>query len=153
MASAFDRRRANAPEDASEPVYNLRVATLESSGPVWGVDENNIVHNPSAAPAELLQLKNVALDHNDLSADRIVLSRPIVRTDGRVDLDPRPLCMFNAHQTYRLALSQMPAAARFSKPVGQRSQLQCVYLLTATDPARCADAKCLEKLNLVCCFN
>ncbi|WFD34990.1 putative diacylglycerol O-acyltransferase tgs1 [Malassezia cuniculi] len=91
MASNYDRRRANGPDESSAPVYNIKVASLESNGDSWAIDENILVHNPSVLPTELLHVKNVPLGHNDLSLNRVVLKQPFPRSDNRGALDPRPL--------------------------------------------------------------
>lgn len=92
MTTVFDRRRANGPEEAVEPVYNVKVASVAGGDGIWAVDENCIVHNPKAAPTDLLQVESTPLGHNDLSVDRLALSHPVPRSDGRGERDPRPLC-------------------------------------------------------------
>lgn len=92
MTTVFDRRRANGPEGAVEPVYNVKVASLSGGDGIWAVDENCIVHNPKAAPKDLLQVESTPLGHNDLSVDRLALSQPVPRSNGRGERDPRPLC-------------------------------------------------------------
>lgn len=92
MTALFDRRRVNGPEDTFLPLHNVDVRGDEvGDAPVWTLDEHRLLVDPVSIPADELALTSMTIGDDALSVPRIA-RRAFSRTEGRGDMDSRPMC-------------------------------------------------------------
>jgi len=93
MAAAFDKRRANGPEESAPPIYNIKAATIGgSSADAWGADDHRLIQMPQPLPAEQLAVCDERAGADDSSSlPRLVLKDPLGLRDGRGAMDARPM--------------------------------------------------------------
>lgn len=92
MATVYDRRRVNGPDETYQPMYNLSISNSEGEKPLWSMNEYTLLQDPKAVPKESITLHTQATGPDGLHVARIAQKSFQKRIDGRGAHDLRPIC-------------------------------------------------------------
>lgn len=104
MATSFDRRRANGPENTYPLLHNISVSKMSTgTEPVWNVDPHHALQNPKSTCSDNLVLHTMKIDNENLNITRLAQKNVCMRPDGRETMDSRSLCTYDTTYVERSA--------------------------------------------------
>lgn len=96
MSNAFDRRRANGPENTFQPLYHVHASSSSApSGALWCLNAHRVLQDPVSVPSHSLFVHELEGD-DGLTSQHLVTSESSQRVDQRGSQDSRALRMLSA---------------------------------------------------------